>query len=131
MYTQGCDLLELYEIGTFLCDHVHKDIIFNFYKMATPKLKRFFNYYVLNQMESIKLKDFTSKEVNTLIQEFSKVSYEDDIINTDELVLSKIATDAFVKKRLLPLVSSEQNRLQKNLKLVLRNIEQQLGQRYL
>ncbi|HCS73610.1 MAG TPA: hypothetical protein DIW17_07035 [Clostridiales bacterium] len=46
-------------------------------------------------------------------------------------VLSNIATEAFVKERLLPLMPPEQSLLQKNLKTVIENAERQLGRRYL
>ncbi|WP_434511042.1 SIR2 family protein [Desulfitobacterium sp. AusDCA] len=129
MYTQDDILQELDGIGIFLSNHVHRDILFNFYRITTPRLKRFFNYCVLNRIEGLELSNFTKKEINGLLQELSKIDY--DLLCPDSFILSAIATESFVKERLLPLMPAEQSLLQKNLKTVLENVERQLGHRYL
>lgn len=129
IYTQDDILQELDGIGIFLSNHVRQDILFNFYRITTLRLKRFFNYCVLNRLEGLELSSFTKKEINGLLQELSKIDYA--LLCPDSFILSSIATEAFVKERLLPLMPAEKSLLQKNLETVIENAERQLGRRYL
>lgn len=124
------DIINEYnDIGIFLSKHMHSDTLLDFYKVTTAKIKRFFNFFVLNRMESLELSSFTKKEINELLHELAKIDYE--LLPPDNFVLSNIATEAFVEERLLPLMSTKNSLLRKNLTIVIENIERQLGRRYL
>lgn len=115
-----------YSVGKFISEHVHKEDILNFYHSSNEDLQSFFNLFVLNYLEDLKLEDFSKMEIDLMLEDIKNYSYE-DVVYEDEILLVNIASEEFVTNRLKTLLNTDNVCLRENIQRILEKV----GERHL
>jgi hypothetical protein len=116
-------------VGKFISKHVHKQDLLNLYHISNEEIRRFFNFFVLNYVEDLKLEDFSELEIDLMLEDI-KHDFE-DIVFEDEIVLANIASEEFVVNRLRPLLNTDNVCLHENIRRILEKAGENHLKRYI
>lgn len=97
--TNNFELYRIGEIGEFLAKYIHKYELLRLYRIIGQDLRCFFHLYVLNRVEGFSLEDFIDSDIEQMLIELQT----HQIIYEDEILLSNIASEGLIQKRLIPL----------------------------
>jgi hypothetical protein len=117
-------------LSAFLARHLSADarrMLVTTFDTAEPNVKRALAHSVLFEMSDLTLDDLGEGALAFLIDDLRTAT----IHSFEGHLLGRIATDAFVVQRLLPLVTLEPCQFQNNLRAVIRDAGQRHGRRYL
>jgi hypothetical protein len=120
----------LNRLSVLLARHLSADArrtLVTSFETAEPNVKRALAHSVLLEMSDLTSDDFGEGAFAFLIDDLRTGT----IHSFEGHLLGRIATDAFVVQRLLPLVTSEPCQFQNNLRAVIRDAGQRHGRRYL
>lgn len=121
-----------YSIGKFMSKYVHKQDLLNLYHISNERIQRFFNFFVLNYVEDLNLKDFSELEIDFMLEDIKYYSFEKDVeCYDDEILLSNISDEEFALKRLKPLLNTDNVILQENIKRILEKAGESHLRRYI
>lgn len=120
-----------YQVGDFISQHVDKEDILNLYHISNEKVQRFFNFFVLNRVEALKLEDFSETEICTMLEDIKHYSYEEDIVYDDKILLANISSEEFAINILKPFLNIKNVCLEKNVKTILEKVGENHLKRYI
>ena len=113
--TNNFELYRIGEIGEFLAKYIHKYELLRLYRIISQDIRCFFHLYVLNRVEGFSLEDFIDSDIEQILIELQT----HQIIYEDEILLSNIASEGLIRKRLIPLLESDNKILSSNIRTIL------------
>lgn len=118
-------------VGEFISKYISKEDILSFYHITSERIRRFFNFYVLNYVEDMELQDFSETEINFMLEDIKQYSFEKDIIYDNEVLLANITSEEFAVNTLKPLLGTENVCLRENIQLILEKASENQLMRYI
>ncbi|MHB8077207.1 SIR2 family protein [Desulfosporosinus fructosivorans] len=105
-------------IGKFIANHVDREDLLNLYGITNEGIKRFFNFFVFNNIEELKIEDFSESEIDFMLEDIKYYDFE-DIVYEDKILLANIASEEFISNRLKSLLNTDNACLKENIRQIL------------